>query len=141
MIPAVVGSIIKVGALTHCSLLYSVLSLKVAQINVQCSLIWKFMLNKFKVGDNDTKATKNICGVKVHHSTVIRGFKKFCSGGKNHNSQTRSDRHKTGNSKTVIQATEANLMSRTLRVSGMLGISQSSEVYNHNDLNKSIESC
>ena len=39
--------------------------LKAAQMNVQCSLIWELMLYEFKLGNNGTEATKNICVWKV----------------------------------------------------------------------------
>ena len=35
-----VGSIVVVGALTHCPLLYSMCHLKTTRINVESSLIW-----------------------------------------------------------------------------------------------------
>ena len=38
-VPAIVGSIVVVGALTRCTLLHSMCDLKVTQTNVQCSQI------------------------------------------------------------------------------------------------------
>ena len=57
-------------------------------MNMQHSLIWEFMLYKFKLGHNAMKAAKNICAKDegaVDHSTVTRWFKKFCLGCKNLN--------------------------------------------------------
>ena len=55
-----VDSIVVVGALTRCALRHSVWDLKAAQINMQGSLIWEFMLYKFRLGHNVAEATKNI---------------------------------------------------------------------------------
>ena len=76
---------------------------------MQHSLIQKIMLYKFKMGHIATETTKNFCCVKGKgdQSTVIRWFKKFCSGCKNLNNQTRSGWLKTLDSKAVLQ--EANL--------------------------------
>ena len=38
--------------------------LKVAWMNVQCSLIWELLLYDFKLDHNTIEATKNICCVK-----------------------------------------------------------------------------
>ena len=55
--------------------------LKVAQINVQDSIILELMLNKFKLGHNAAKVANNICCAKsesvVDHSTVTRWLKNF----------------------------------------------------------------
>ena len=65
-----------ISMLKHCTLLHFVCDLKAAQTNVQRNLNRKFMLYKFKLGDNTARATKNICCVKgdgvVDHSTVSR---------------------------------------------------------------------
>ena len=82
MTKTVVGSIMVVGALTHCALLHLVCDLKAALMNVQCSLIKKLMLYKFSLGHKATEATKIICYAKgdgaVGHSSVIWWSKKFC---------------------------------------------------------------
>ena len=59
------------------------------------------------------EAIKNICCMKeevsVDHITVTRWFKKFCSGCKNLDDQTRLGRLKTMNFKAVFQAIEGKL--------------------------------
>ncbi len=59
-----VGSIMVVGVLTCCALLQLVYDLKALQMNMQCSLIQKFLLNKFEMGHNTANATKNNCYAK-----------------------------------------------------------------------------
>ena len=61
MVPAVVGSIVAVGALTRCASLHSVSDLKAAQMNVERRLIREFRLHEFELGHNATEATINIC--------------------------------------------------------------------------------
>ena len=46
------ASIVVIGVLTVCVLLHSMCYLKAAQINVQHSLIWEFMLSKFEYRSN-----------------------------------------------------------------------------------------
>ena len=81
MIKTMKGVIVVVGALTFYALLHLVCDLKAAQMNMQYSLIQELMLYKFKLGHNAMEATKNICCMQdegsVHHSRVIRCFKKF----------------------------------------------------------------
>ena len=48
----------------HSALLPSIHDLKVKQMNVQYGLIQEFRLYEFKLGNNTTEATKNICCVK-----------------------------------------------------------------------------
>ena len=79
-VQTMVGIIVVVGALTCCAEWY----LKAAQMNIQQSSIQNLMLYKFKLSHNMVKVTKNICCAKgkdaVVYSTVIKWFKKFCSG-------------------------------------------------------------
>ena len=56
-----VGSIVVVGVLTHCALLYSMCDLKAVQMNMCCSLFWELMLHVFELGYNFMEATKDIC--------------------------------------------------------------------------------
>ena len=141
---SMVGSIVVVGVLTQYALHHSVCELKVAPMNVQYRLIWKLIHYQFELGHNTTQPTKNIYCMKgegaVDHSTVTRWFKKFCSSCKN-DDQEKAGRPKTIDSKAMLQAIEANLLSSTGRVSGKLSISQSSVVYHFHNLNKSIQSC
>ena len=58
MVSAIIGSILVVGALTHCTFLYSMYDLKAAQINVQCILIQELMLYKFEMGHNVMETMK-----------------------------------------------------------------------------------
>ena len=106
--------------------------LKIAEMNLQCSLIQELRLYKFKLGHNAMEVNKNICHVKnagaVDHSTVARWFKKFYSGCKNLDYQARLHRPKIADSEIGLQAIEANPMSSTWRVSGKLGLSKSSVV-------------
>ena len=71
-----VGSIVVVGALTHCAWPQSMCDLKAVQMNVQSSQIQEQMLYKFELGYNSPKATKNIFHVKdegaVDHNTLTR---------------------------------------------------------------------
>ena len=91
MVPAVVGSIVVVSALTRCALLLE-----------NCGLIRKFILYKFELGHNVADATKNICSEKgkgtVDCSTMSRWLKKFLLGCKN-----ALGRPKTVDSKIVFQ--------------------------------------
>ena len=78
------------------------------------------MFYKFKLAHNATEAAKNIYCVEIKatidHSTINRWFKKFCSGYKNLDNQTRSGSPKTKNSKAMLHTIEANLASSTRRV-------------------------
>ena len=73
------------------------------------------MLYKFKLDHNTVEATKNICYAKVEgaadYNSVTRWIKKFCSGCKKLNNQTRLGRPKIGNSKVVLQDIVANPVS------------------------------
>ena len=131
LVPAVVGSIVVVGALPYCALLHCVCDLKSSQMNMQFGLIWEFMFYEFKLGHNDTELIKNIWYVKGEGAvdcTVTRWFKKFFLGCKNLNDQAKSCMPKTVDSKTMLQAIETNLVSSTQRLSGKLSILQSSVV-------------
>ena len=65
------------------------------------------MLYEFKQGHHATEATKNICYGKgkggVDQSTITRWFKKFGSGCKSFDSQTRSGRPKTMDFEAVLK--------------------------------------
>ena len=74
----------------------------------------------------------------VDHQTMNGRFKKFRSGYKNLDDQVKSDRPKTVDSKTVHQAIATNPSCSICRVSGELGISQSSVVRHLHDSGKSI---
>ena len=71
-----------------CALFYSMCDLKVAQMNMQHSLIWELTLYEFKLSHKAVEATKNIHCEKgesvFDHITVTRWLKKFHSGLKNH---------------------------------------------------------
>ena len=94
--------VLVVGALTLSALPNSLFDLKA----VQCSLIQKLMLYKFKPDHNAGEATKNICREKdegaLDYTTVIRWLKTFCMGCKNLDSQALLDRPKTVYSKTEL---------------------------------------
>ena len=66
------------------------------------------MLCEFKLDYESAEASKNICWGEgegaIDHNTVTRWFKKFLSGYKNLNDQTRSDKPKIMNSKAALQA-------------------------------------
>ena len=72
MIPAVVGSIIVVGEPTHSAFLHFIYDLKVAQMNLKCSIIWEFMLYEFELPWKQPKTfvMQNSDGA-VDHSTVF----------------------------------------------------------------------
>ena len=100
--------------------------LNAVQTNVHHSLIWEFILYKFELDHNASKTTKNIWAKDedtFNHYTVTRGFMKFHLCCKKLDNQTRADRPKTVDSKSVFQAVEENQMSCTQRVSGELSIS------------------
>ena len=103
------------------------------------------MFYKYKLGHNTVKATESIHCTKgevaVYHSTVIKWLKKFCSGCKNLDDPAMSGRPKMMVSKAWLQAIEANPASNIWRVSGELGISQSSMVHHFHDLSKNKWSC
>ena len=125
----VVVSIMVDAALTYSALLYFMYDLKIAQMNIQYTLIQELILYKFKIGHNALEATKNICCGKdegtVDHSTVTRWYKKFCWGWKNFDDQARSGKAQTVDFKTILQAIEANLPSSTQRIWDEFNISQS----------------
>ena len=77
-------------------------------------------------------------GDAVDHSRVTRWFKKFYSGYKNIDHQTRSGRSKTKDSETMLQDREVNPGSSTWRISGELGISQSRVVCHLYNFGESI---
>ena len=95
------------------------------------------MLYEFNVSHNTTEATKISCCMK-RDSIASRSFKKFLSGCKNLNDQTRSGRPKTVNSEAI--AIEANLASCTWDISSKLGISYnpSSVIHHLHDHDKNI---
>ena len=101
--------------LTHCAFLYSRCDFKAAQMNVQCSLIiiQELMLNKFTMGHNTMEANEKRLLCKrwgpFDHSSITRCFKKFCSGCKNLDYQTRSDKSKTVDSKVMPHNIETDL--------------------------------
>ena len=88
-----VGIIAIVGALTRCALLQSMCDLKAGQMNMQHSILQEFMPYESVLGHDAAEATRNICCVKVDstvdHSTVTRGFEKFCLSCKKFNNQVR----------------------------------------------------
>ena len=116
-----VGSIMIVGTLTR-ALLHTVGwgDLKAARMNVQHSLMQEHMLYKLKLNHNTTETTKNNYCAKdedaFDHSTITRWFKIFCLGCWNFNDQPRADRPKSMDSKAMLHAIEANLVSNTRKV-------------------------
>ena len=126
-----VGSIVVVGVLA-CALLCSMRDLKASQMNVQHRIIWRLTLYEFELSHNVAETSKNIfCTISkgaIDYCTETKSFKKFCLGCKNLKDLTRSGRCKTVDSKAVLQATETNPLSNTMRVSGELSISQFSVV-------------
>ena len=143
--PTVFGTIVLAAVWIYCALLDSLVDLKAAEMDMECSLIWELMLHKFELGHKAAEATKNICCVKsegaIDHSIVTRGFKKFHSGCKNLENQAELGRPKTMDSKSVLEAIEKTLVNSTLRLSGELGITQSSVICHIHDQGKSIWSC
>ena len=70
------------------------------------------------------RATKNFCCSKDEGTVQkLKGFKKFGLGSKHLNDHVQSNRLKTMDSETVLQAIEVNLMCTTWRVSGEFGVS------------------
>ena len=114
-LPAVLGSIVVVSAMTCCVLVHSMYDLKAAHMNVQQSLIWELMLYKFELCHNAVEAAKNIHCTKgkgaVDYWTVNRWFKKFGLVCKNQDDQLWLCWSKTVDSKAMLLATEANLAS------------------------------
>ena len=125
-------ALVVVGVLTCYVLLYSMCDLKAAKINMHHSLIWRLMLYNFKLDYYVAEATKNIsrkkCEDAVDHKTVSRCFKKFCSDCKSLNNQTRSGKHKTIDSKAMLQVAR-------------VCISHSTVVCHLYDHGKSVQSC
>ena len=81
-----------------------------------------------------TMRKRPIIAWKVMAQLITRCFKKFHSGSKNLDIQVGSGWPKSVNSEVVTQPIEANPVSSTLRVSGELGISQSSMVDHSQEL-------
>ena len=75
------------------------------------------------------------------HHTVTKWFKKFLLDYNNFDNQSRSGKPKIMDSEAVLQAIEVNLEIGSQKVSGELGISQSSVVCHFHNLGKSIWSC
>ena len=75
-VPTVICSIVVAGMLTWYALLHLIGNLKVAQMNIQCSLICELKLYEFKLGLNTAEIAKSICYVNgedtVGHCTVTR---------------------------------------------------------------------
>ena len=69
---------------------------------------------------NSVEATKNICHAK-NESTVTRWLKKFHLGCKNLNDQANSGKTKNMDSKSMLQAIEADLVSSTREYQAYLG--------------------
>ena len=74
-VPAMVGSIVVIGIYiyiyrTHHALFHFICDLKAAQINMQWSLIQKFMFYKFELGDNVNETRKNNCCAKGNSDHV-----------------------------------------------------------------------
>ena len=90
-VATIVDSIVIAGVLTRCALLHSVCDMKATQINVQCSLIWYFMLHGFKLGHNAAETIKNIYCAKGEDLFYCRPrwCKEFCMGYKNVDDQER----------------------------------------------------
>ena len=88
------------------ALLHSMCDLKAEQINVQCNLIQELLLYKFELHHNAVEVTKNIYCAKaegtVNHTKVTKWHKNFRLGCKNLDGQSRSDRPKRVDSKTVL---------------------------------------
>ena len=124
----IVGSIVLVGAFTHCVLLLLICNLKATEMNVQCSLIQELIIYKFIL-----EATKNICCLKgeiaIDHSIVHRWFKKFHTDCKDLNNRSRSGRPKTVDSKVMLQAMAVNPVNIIGRACGLLNILQSNVVH------------
>ena len=57
------------------------IDLKTKQMNLQCTLIWEFILYELELNHSTVFGYKNICCVKVKgtidHSTITRWFKNF----------------------------------------------------------------
>ena len=77
------------------------------------------MLYDFELGYNVTEVMKNIC-VKgegtIDHSTITRGFKKFCSACKDLKTKTKLSRPKTMFSEAFLQAVKSNPANSAHRV-------------------------
>ena len=122
---AVVGTIMVVGVLTCCTLFHCVCDLKVAQINVQCCLIWEFMLSDFQLGYNAMEAMKIFVvwlgDSADNHKRVIRWLKKFCLGYKNLDDQARLGRSKTMDSEAVLTNSTQSVLGK-LSITGRLDL-------------------
>ena len=119
LVPAVVGSITVVDALTCCAFFHSMWFKSHTNKCATC-LIQEFMLYKFKLIQNATESTKNICWAKgegiVVYSIVNRWFKKFSLGCKDLNDWTKSGRSKAFDSEVILQTIKANPASSTQRI-------------------------
>ena len=142
-VPAMVGSIVVVGAQQRCLLLHSVYNLKAVQTNRKRCLIQDLVLYEFDPGYNVAESIKDIRCVKgegaIDHSTATRLLKKLHSGGKNLTEQAKWGRPKSVDSEAVPHAIEVNLASSTWRVSGEHSMSLSSVSRLLYHLNKNYE--
>ena len=91
----------------------------------------------FKLGHNVAEATKNnFCakdeGTVDHSNQMVQEI----SLSKDLSNQAKLDNPKTVDSETMLPSIEVNTVSSTQRVSGELGISQSSEVCHLHNLGK-----
>ena len=133
----------EVNALKCYPSLHFVWDSKVAQMNVQHSLIRKsFFFTSSNGAITVAEASKTILGVKgmgaVNHGALNRLLKKFFTCCKSHDDQAMSSWSKTVDSEVELQAIDRNPMSRIQRVSGELCILQNHVIRHFHDLIKNI---
>ena len=141
----VVVSIMVVGTLARCAFFSSICELKVTLMNVQHRLIRDLQPNKFELSYHSEWSTKTIFVATVKAKpvtvTITRWFKKFQSFIRTTVIKKSQVSLKAWSSEAVFQVIEAKLIRSTRRVSGELGISQTSVLRHLYDLGKSICSC
>ena len=98
----------------------------------------EFMFYEFKLSDNVMEAYKNICFVKYEGSGLQSSNQIVQEILLRLKEQTRTSQPQIVDSKAMLQALEANLVSNTKRVSGEFGILQSSVVCHVHDFTKNI---
>ena len=112
------------------------------EVRKLCLIMFPLVFVLQLYNNNTTEAIKNICwakGKRAVDQNNQMAQKFFCLGCKNLNYQAWSS--KNVDSLAIFQAIETNPVSSALRVSGELGISQSSGVCYPHNFGKSIQSC
>ena len=135
-VPNVVGSPVVVYIPTHCTLLHSMYDLEDTQMNMNITLIQKLMIYKFELSHNTMEATKNIY-VKYKRFSWLQCWnqkvQEILLG-----LQAMIRQSKVGLKLWILKLYSKSYIQK---VSGELGISQSTVVHHLHNFSKSIQNC